>query len=131
MSTMSAGRRVEALVWAVAGVTIIVALVFLPTKTARAATIGALFCGANFSLGRWALTRMLLLRGPAQRAFGLLYASKLSFLFAALGVLTFALRLDVLGLVIGFSALPLSMYLLLIAMLIWRRRAARSANKDR
>lgn len=125
---MSAGlqsqRTAEALVWAVVAATIIVVILFASPQIARAATIGALFCGANFTLGRIALGRMLTLQGPAQRAFGLLYASKFSFLIGLLGVLTFALHLDVLGLVIGFSALPVAMYLLLVLLLLKRRRSA-------
>lgn len=117
-------RTAEALVWAVVAATILCCLFFASPPIARAATIGALFCGVNFSLGRMALARMLTLRGPAQRAFGLLYASKFSFLVGVLGLLTLALHLDVLGLVIGFSALPIAMYLLLILLLLKRRRTA-------
>jgi hypothetical protein len=116
-------RIAEALVWAVVAGTIICAALFSSPPVARAATIGALFCGANFSLGRMSLSRMMTLRGPAQRAFGLLYASKFSFLVAILGVLTLVMHLDVLGLVIGFSALPIAMYLLLVVMLLRRRSA--------
>lgn len=117
-------RTAEALVWAVVAATIILAIVFASPRLARSITIGALFCGANFSMGRIALARMLTLKGQAQRAFGLLYASKFSVLVGVLGVLTFALKLDVLGLVIGFSALPVAMYLLLVMLLLKRRRSA-------
>ncbi len=106
--------------WAVAAGIILCTALFSSAPLARAATVGALFCGINFTVGRIALSRMLLQKGQGQRAFALLYASKFGFLVAVLGVLTLVMKLDVLGLIIGFSALPMAMYLLLFVRLLKR-----------
>ena len=115
----SGAQIAEALVWAAAAVIIIAVLFLGSPPLARAATIGALFCAGNFSLGRWAISRILL-GGQGQRAFTLLYSAKFSFIVAGLGILTLVMKLDVLGLIIGFSALPLAMYLLLFVSLFKR-----------
>jgi hypothetical protein len=109
----------EMLVWLSAAAIIICVLFWGALPLARAATIGSLFCAANFSLGRFAIARILL-GGQGQRAFALLYATKFSFIVGALGILTMVMKLDVLGLIIGFSTLPLAMYLLLLVSLLKR-----------
>lgn len=119
----SAAQIAEALVWVSAALIIIGALCLGSPALARAATIGALFCAGNFTLGRIAIGRIIL-GGQGQRAFALLYATKFSFVVAALGILTMVMKLDVLGLIIGFSTLPLAMYLLLFVSLFKRTHKA-------
>ncbi len=114
-------RSVEALVWAVAALLILASLAFASTDTALAAAVAAIFSSANFSLGRWSLHRLLTRTGPGRLAFGLLYASKFGLLSIALSLLSVRAKLSLGGLLLGFTVLPLSLYVLLAAALLAKK----------
>ena len=114
------GRSLQALVWAAAAVTISASLVFASTSTANATAVGAIFSSANFSLGRWSLERVLVHTGPRRLLYGLLFVSKLSVLVGVLTILMLKLKLDLGGMLLGFTVLPLALYGLLARELLGR-----------
>jgi accessory gene regulator protein AgrB len=121
-SVLPSARALETLVWTVASLLILATLGFASAATANATAAAAIFASLNFSLARFSLQRMLSPEPRRRLLYGFLYVLKLTLLLAALVLTASRLSLPLSGLLLGFSVLPLSLYMLLAWVLLRRLR---------
>lgn len=88
--------------------------VFDSPERAWAVLLGAALVSSNFSLSRWILVRLLLRQG--QLLYGALYSSKFVLLGTILAWVAFRTQLSLFSVVIGLTALPLSIVVLLLKL---------------
>ena len=105
-------RFLERAVWVLGMALTAVVAVCDSLETAWAVLFGVALASSNFSASRWILGRLI--HRQEQLRYAALYSSKFVLLGTLLAVIAFRTQLSLGGVVIGLSALPLSMVALLI-----------------